>query len=270
MKEKQIKIQNTNIKYWEKGTSDVAVFFIHGNSLSKSSFINQFKTEHFSNYRLIAMDLPGNGNSDRLKNSDDYIQNTLPLLIEFIGKLKINKLIICGHSLGGHISFRLAKYINNKLLGICTIGTPPLSPLDFSTETPFSFHPLANLLFNDAISKENAKEWVTTAFHKSLEVEPIIKNILEADPNFRRGMREAFTSSELENEIELINSINKKVLLAYGTFDFTLNKKYIDKIVEKKVNKNRIVYIPNSGHIPHLEEYELFNESLVSYIQEVI
>lgn len=270
MDEKHIKIQNTVINYWEKGKSDIVILFLHGNSLSKNIFINQFNSKRFRDYRLIALDLPGNGGSDRFINSKDYIQNIIPYLIEFISNLEIDRLILCGHSLGGHICFRLANYIKEKLIGICTIGTPPLSPQDFNIETPFSVHPLANLLFDDNISEKKAQEWSNIAFKEDSEYDFIIKNITEADPNFRKGMREAFTSSEQVSEIELINNINKKILLIYGSSDFTLNTEYISKVVEKKVNKSKVVYYTNSGHFPHIEEHDLFNQTLVSYIQGVI
>ena len=61
---KTIHIQGINFSYLEYNeTGKQVIFFIHGNSGSTRSWDNQLDSSLFREYRLIAIDLPGHGES---------------------------------------------------------------------------------------------------------------------------------------------------------------------------------------------------------------
>ena len=65
MNQKFTCVNGMRIAYMEKNPSaSETIFFIHGNSGASRSWQGQFESVLLENYRLIAFDLPGHGNSD--------------------------------------------------------------------------------------------------------------------------------------------------------------------------------------------------------------
>ena len=99
-----ININDYNINYIDEGGGE-AVLLLHGWGSDLKSFaalISLLKTK----YRVLAIDYPGFGESDKLKTSfcvDDYCD----IVVEFLKKLNIDKVILVGHSYGGRIILKL-------------------------------------------------------------------------------------------------------------------------------------------------------------------
>jgi len=100
-----IQEQNSNNKY--QGD----ILFIHGLGCSKESFNEAFSDDRFSEYRLIAPDLPGFGASSKDDNLSYNMQEQAKYLKELIKILDIQKPIILGHSMGGAIALLLIKQL---------------------------------------------------------------------------------------------------------------------------------------------------------------
>lgn len=66
---------------------------------------NMSPNQAFRNYRMIAVDLPGHGESTKSQNPvNDYRFNALKNTIAtFAGQLGIKELVLAGHSLGDHL-----------------------------------------------------------------------------------------------------------------------------------------------------------------------
>jgi pimeloyl-ACP methyl ester carboxylesterase len=107
--------------------SGFPVLLIHGNSTCRGVYKHQMQSKLAEKYRLIAIDLPGHGESSDAP--DFMITYTRPGLasavVELLQKMEINELVIFGWSLGGHIAVELMPKLP-KLKGIMITGTPPV------------------------------------------------------------------------------------------------------------------------------------------------
>lgn len=95
---KHLVIDNVLIRYTDKNQKGFPLFLIHGLGGSIESWTNniEFLSKKF---RIIALDLPGFGLSDKPKVS--YTINFYVNFLEkFIKKLKIKHLFLIGSSLG--------------------------------------------------------------------------------------------------------------------------------------------------------------------------
>src|SRR5687767_1908484 len=71
MDRRTINIDNVPISYLEKNSdASLTLFFLHGNSCSANFWRKQYNSPLFSNYRLVAFDLPGHGESGMLRESE--------------------------------------------------------------------------------------------------------------------------------------------------------------------------------------------------------
>jgi len=269
MKEKYINIEGYQICYAEQGVGTVAILFIHGNSMSKSNFSGQFKSSALQGYRLLAIDLPGHGNSSMVNSQSYFVQSLLNIIHGFIEQKGLKKIVLCGHSLGGHIALQLLPTLKNKIVGCCIAATLPIKPNVLNQVIPFNTGPVANLLFETRISEAMAEQWLKFAFYKEVSFHSFEQDILNTDVEFRASVGKALKTGEIKDEVEILGHFSHPVLMAKGKHDKILNHKYIEFVEGKSANLLQKTIFNSSGHFPHIEETELFNEVLGSYIQEV-
>lgn len=92
-----------NVSYTDKGPEDApGIIFIHGFPLNKSMWDMQMEVLS-DEYRIIAYDVRGHGDSDA-GNESFSIEIFVNDLISLMDALKINKTVLCGLSMGGYIA----------------------------------------------------------------------------------------------------------------------------------------------------------------------
>lgn len=112
----------------EAGRGDLPILLIHGNSLSREVFGKQLGGALSRKYRLLALDLPGHGDSsDTLDASRTYTRPGLAdAATEMLGLLGLAEVIVVGWSLGGHIALEMAARFSG-IKGLLISGAPPVS-----------------------------------------------------------------------------------------------------------------------------------------------
>jgi len=113
-----MKTTNSNIAYKELGSGEV-LLFIHG-FCGSSEYWSDVMPKLSEKYRVIAIDLPGHGESkgqDNVKEIDQYTS----LIKDFLEELKIEKVKMFGHSLGGYITLAFAENYSHYLNGFSLI-----------------------------------------------------------------------------------------------------------------------------------------------------
>ena len=87
-----------DIAVWDSGGTGRPVIFIHGNSCCKEVFTHQFHSELPGQYRLIALDLPGHGQSSKARDPKKgyCIDGHSQIVIELIEKLHLESPFLVG------------------------------------------------------------------------------------------------------------------------------------------------------------------------------
>jgi pimeloyl-ACP methyl ester carboxylesterase len=90
---------NLRVRYLSEGKGNLTLVLIHGWTCN-AAFWRQQSTDFSPAYRVISIDLPGHGKSDKPKNLD----YTVPLFAQAIDAVlrdaHVNRAIIVGHSMG--------------------------------------------------------------------------------------------------------------------------------------------------------------------------
>ena len=123
-----VTIENIRIRYIDKNQKGFPLLLIHGLGGSIESWLNNIDSLA-AKFRIIALDLPGFGLSDKPKISYT-IRFYVNFVEKFIKKLKINHVYLIGASLGGHIAVEFTlnnKRIVDKLVLISPAGSLPKS-----------------------------------------------------------------------------------------------------------------------------------------------
>ncbi len=266
MKRKTIFCNTIQISYLDNEIeSNTTILFVHGNSLNSEVFNGQFKDKILNNHRLVAMDLPGHGQSEwRKEYSIRQMSNDIIALCK---KLKLTSFILVGHSLGGHLIIQSVPKIEG-CIGLFLIGTPPVK-IPLNMNEAFMPHPVISLLFKGKLTVEE-----TNTFAESLSTHQnrtlITNSITGTDPNFREMMMVSIMKGDLNDETQILEQSKISVALVYGVDDVLVNKAYVEGLEISNLYVEKPIFISESRHIPHLENWEEFNRVLLGFILEVL
>ncbi|GAB4218842.1 MAG: hypothetical protein Fur009_1980 [Candidatus Microgenomates bacterium] len=120
MFKKQIKINNINLTYYQKGKGETILFF-HGGRLRALPFIKIFK-KIYNNYEVIIPDIPGFGESNLSKQINSFSKYG-NFFLKFLKKIKKNNVIVVGYSFGGGIAINMINSPNKIIKKIIIINS---------------------------------------------------------------------------------------------------------------------------------------------------
>jgi pimeloyl-ACP methyl ester carboxylesterase len=99
----RLEVANLSIHYYEGGPSDAeTLLMIHGFGANKDNWL-RFARHFTERYHVIALDLPGFGDSSQPHASYD-VGSQVERVAAFTQALGIKKTHLIGNSMGGHIS----------------------------------------------------------------------------------------------------------------------------------------------------------------------
>jgi pimeloyl-ACP methyl ester carboxylesterase len=256
------KVNNLHIRYLDRNKRGTPLLLLHGLGGSIESWTNNIRSLS-TNFRIIALDLPGFGLSDKPKMSYS-INFYVSFLEKFIKRIKLNHFFIIGSSLGGHIAieFTIRNRKNvDKLILISPAGS-----------LPKTFKGTKEL-----------REYVRIVRAKSsMDVSRILRSIDDsmvsrsyADAIYKRlslpGAKQGFISAlrgsamapRYNNKLERIDT---DMLLIWGREDRMIPLRFIRPFVEH--SKSRIIILEKCGHRPHVENPKLFNKIVKDFLIE--
>ena len=105
-----------NLDYSLIGEKEPVVLFLHGWGMSKDCF-DKLVPKLKPNQKSICLDFFGFGNSTEPENYFDTYEYAYHIFI-FLKKIKVNKIIIVGHSFGGRVAIILSSLYDINIEGV--------------------------------------------------------------------------------------------------------------------------------------------------------
>ncbi|KQL35059.1 alpha/beta fold hydrolase [Psychrobacillus sp. FJAT-21963] len=115
---KTVQIKGSSVAYIDEGQGEV-LFLIHG-FCGSSAYWSRVVPLLANQYRVIAIDLPGHGESE-VQDSVNQIDNYADFIHQFLDSLELDKVTMLGHSLGGYITLAFAEKYSERLNGFSLI-----------------------------------------------------------------------------------------------------------------------------------------------------
>lgn len=129
---KFLQISTGRLHYIDKGDGPV-VLMIHGLGAQLGNFDTGLADDLARDHRVIAIDRPGMGWSDRPEDADASPRAQAALVAEVIDALQLDQPLVVGHSLGGAIAMCLALDFPQKIKGLALLAPltmPPSAPAE--------------------------------------------------------------------------------------------------------------------------------------------
>lgn len=258
-----ITVDGRNLSYYEVHPEiSQTILFLHGNSHSNEFFRKQLEDQRFKNFRLIAIDLPGHGESSCLEEySLIHFAGVIQKLIE---ALEVKQFIVVGHSLGGHIGLQLIKQASPN--GILIFGTPPL-PMPFSDQC---FLPNENAapLWQESSTTEQLEKLANELQYNHTNNFQLITDYLKTDSKFRTQVLQSVLEGKYLDETRLIGQYSGELMVLACEEDNIVNNKNISDLFQNFPHFDFVEF--SSGHSPQIEIAEEFSEILLDFARKAL
>lgn len=270
LKAKTLQIGSQTIVYYESKGKGPSVLLIHGNSLSGQCFQNQLDSRLGKEYRLIAIDLPGHGNS--LPATNPELTYNLPgyaqIIKALVWHLSLTNSFFVGWSLGGHILLEAIDQLIDAA-GFVIFGTPPLDMPPAMSETFISLP--VDIYKTDFTESEI--ELIVSSYFKpnTTKVPDVFKTwINQSDDHARELLGISVAKGQFKDQINIVANLKKPLAILHGEQDQVVKLDYIKKLKTPFLWRNEIQIISDAGHSPHWEQPKRFNALLKAFIEETI
>jgi pimeloyl-ACP methyl ester carboxylesterase len=266
-----INTSHGTLAYEQYGEGDTVVLFIHGNSSCGKVFKRQMTSEFYKGYRMITFDLPGHGESEN--SPDPHKTYTLPGFAdatrEFIEALRLQRPIVIGWSLGGHIAIELLSG-HLPFQALLVSGAPPVGKLNGISEIAaqgFKKSPGGSTAGKELWSDDDARAFVDRIFLGS-EEKILIDAAKRADGRFRRRIFEAARQGLGVNQREVIETALIPIGVINGAEDPIVNLDYFDALHYQHLWGGSAFRLSGVGHAPFWQDAKNFNALLGSFLAE--
>lgn len=258
------------IHYLEQGTGE-ALLLIH--SLGQSLFTWHRVIDALSaQYRVIAVDLPGHGYSDKPADEPSYAIGTLAdTLVAFMDELGVETANVIAFSMGGMIALDMAARFASRvgrLVLVCPGGITATMPYQVrSLESP-----ITGWLTAATISPKTVANLLTDAFFDRTLITPeMVREYYKpyADKAAGAALRAALRAFDEEDVMPSLRDIGNDVLIVWGVDD-RWREVSSAEVFHIALPNAQFALIRNCGHVLHEEKPDRFLEYALDFLEHGI
>ncbi|MEX2208031.1 MAG: alpha/beta hydrolase [Myxococcota bacterium] len=256
------------LAYVDSGGPGAALLFVHGNSSCKEIFAKQLESPLLARHRRIAFDLPGHGESANAPDpSLTYsIHGFADAAIALLEALRIERAIVVGWSLGGHIALELLARWPGCVSAWIT-GTPPTGANDLSRA--FLQSPHMELTFKESFSADEARAFAQEAVAARVKLEPwMYEACRRADGRFRPLMlASALAGRDLDGRA-IAESSPLPLAVVSGELEPFVDNAFLGSLAYRNLWDARVHVLAGLAHTPFWEAPETLNPLLARFVDE--
>lgn len=263
---KKIRIGDISMSYLLKDAHDAmkTVVFIHGFPFNKNMWNYQLEAlpEHI---RGIAIDVRGHGASTSghgYFSIDVFAKD----LLAFIAKLELEKVVLCGISMGGYIALRTQQLAPKALIGLVLADTN--SEADSNEAKIKRFDTIQSVL------KYGRRTFAIGFVKNVFAAENLIKRREEVElirSSIRRNDVRSICATLLAlasrtDTTESLKHIPYRCLVVRGAEDKLMSEQQAETL-KNEIPNAELLMMQQCGHLPNLEDPQTFNMALIKYLE---
>lgn len=267
-----ITIKGLRLALYERPGDKPVLFFIHGNSSNAHAFEAMWNHTDLQNYHLVAIDLPGHGNSESSTDVVSYAFSSLRMLLAHVlHELRLEDIILVGHSMGGHIALSVLNF-TNKVIGVSLAGSVPIHG---AHEVPNAYiiSDVAQTVFKAEATESEMLQFSKNAVHKKEKHTVLLQSFKETDKNFRKEIgleiSRHFGSEKFISEIEVLKKGNMPVCLVHGAEETMVNLSHLRSIEGLNLFRKRVHVVAGAGHCVPFESPDEYARILADFADEL-
>jgi len=253
LEQKTVVIDNDTWHYLEGGPEEAPVLLLlHGFGGDKDNW-TRFAGALTDDYRIIAPDLPGFGDSERQPNRDYSLPAQRDWLAGFAEALDLDSFHLGGNSMGGHIA---ALYVHQHPQQVESValfnnaGIESANPSEVLLAVERGENPLL------VSSPEDFDRLLDVVSHKQPFIPWPAKGVLARtafeNSEFNRRIFDRYKEDRSIGLEQILPDIKQPVLIIWGEFDRVIDVSSVD-VMRALLPLAMVVIMKDTGHLPMLE-----------------
>lgn len=253
--DQQITVDGITIQYYEGGPADAeTILMIHGFGANRDNWL-YFARPFTDRYHVVALDLPGFGESDKPDVSYDVGAQT-ERVQAFTRALGLKKIHLVGNSMGGHIAALYAARYPDQVLSVALLDNAGVT----STQKSEMFRRIENGEANPLVVR------------KPEDFQAVMDFVFVNPPSLPESLKRHFAEQSMANSAHYdtiftqlrdryvplepeLPKIQAPTLLLWGEQDRVLDVSSIE-VMKPLLKKPSVVIMKDCGHAPMIERPE--------------
>ena len=260
---KYLSYRHGQIAYVDTGEGPT-LFLLHGMNGNSKSWANLFHLLN-SSYRVIAWDAPSFGKSDVFGDSIEDYKNAAKALIE---TLKLENIILIGHSMGGLIATQLAYDDNVSISGLILSSTH----LGFGCPKGDALMERYSNRLETFSSKQSDIDYAMERAQRNTP-EGTSQAVVEFLANIALGIRlesirDGGRMSQETDNTSICNNLKVPVLILSGAKDTVISTEMHASLIAALPGATEVVF-PKAGHASYAEYPDQFILQVTEFAKKV-
>ena len=270
-------LDDPKISYIDQGNGEQTIILVHGLA-SNAGFWRYNIPELSKKYRVIAVDLPGYGKSQKgnYNYSMSFYADQIKILIE---ELKLKNVVYVGHSMGGQIGIKLAiKY--PELLSKLILASPAGFE-EFQKGEGDWLRSVMTMTGVKSTTEEGIRRNLAMNFYSWYDewewmVEERVRMRKATDfDEFAYAVVRCVNGMLDEPTFNKLSLIKTPTLVIYGKYDGLIPNPYLNPghtsdVFEngaKDISSVKLVELDNAGHMIQIEKADQFNQAVLDFLK---
>jgi 3-oxoadipate enol-lactonase len=264
--EKNLAITSNNqtVSYIDEGLFNApTIILIHGFPLNKAMWNKQIEILK-KNYRVIAYDIRGHGNSEG-GDSDFSIELFVNDLLILMNALKIDKTILCGFSMGGYIALKAIEDHPERFNALLLSDTNCTDDIPEAKEKRMKAIERIKDKGLEQYAEESLKKlFAPISFSKHVEKIAHVKEMIMKTSK-QSLFKTLHALAERSETCSKLHQIKVPVLVMAGKED-EIAPPDVALSMHKKIKGSFIHVIDHAGHLSNMENSREFNNRLTEFL----
>ena len=267
-----LKTSELNMHYETGGNGKEVLLLLHGNFASWRWWQPLLRNTP-RGYRVYAPDMRGCGDTDRPEEGYTIAQHADDL-DQLIGALRLKRLHLVGHSLGGCVALDYALNNPRRIKTLTLVAPAPAEGASVVQASSNGYDMSCSSTMRSAFRLSERLGTYRRAMEKALsrlmapdrigcDFEALVDDAVRMSLDAAVGHIETLNCWDVRN---LIGELNLPVLIIGGRNDHLISPEALEKAAEKFPN-GRLIMWPGMGHSPQLEQPARFNKILINFIR---
>lgn len=267
MKSTSVRVSSAAVAVHCVGDTGLPIVFVHGNTGSHRGFRRQFESLLAERFRLIAIDLPGHGDSEPALDPESAytLAGHARAVVEVAQAMGAEDGIFVGWSLGGYVVLEAIPQLS-RAAGFLVIGAPPISSAADLAEA-LSQAPNLQAAFREESTDEQLEEYLAMYFKPGTPMPDAFReDFRRSDKRTRSALAASAARNELVDEVRTVAELDRPLAVFHGRLDAIAMRPYLDRVRIPTLWRGAVVDVDDCGHAPQWETPELFNRLLEEFV----
>lgn len=262
---KRVQVGNYEIVYLEGGYGET-ILMLHGFAANKDNWV-RFAKWISPTYHVVALDLPGFGETTCLEDASYSVADQAERLNQFADTVGFKKFHIVGSSMGGHIAARYTVMFPERVLTLGLFDSAGVrSPVPSEMDKKLSKGESNPLIAGSVDEFDQLMQFV---FSTPPDIPRFVKKILvEEAQKHKDNNKRIFKQISLEKKTlePDLPKIRARTLVLWGNNDRVLDVSSV-QILEKGLPNCTVVIMKDCGHLPMIERPQEAAEHYLSFLK---